>query len=131
MKTYKLRIHGNEYTVAVNGIKDGTASVNVNGTEYEVEIESASDAATESVKEIEAKPSVRHGGMTISTPLPGIIIELPVREGQNVKRGDKIAVLEAMKMENDILAEQDGTITAIYVTKGDSLHEGDKIARIE
>ena len=63
-------------------------------------------------------------------PLPGVIIDVCVKEGDTVKRGQKIAVIEAMKMENDILAESDGTVTAIYVKKTDSVLEGADIASI-
>ena len=69
-------------------------------------------------------------GTTIKSPLPGIIISIDVKEGQAVKRGQKVAVIEAMKMENDILAETDGTITAIHARKGDSVLEGADIVSI-
>ena len=69
-------------------------------------------------------------GKKIVSPLPGVIIDVCVKEGDAVKRGQKIAVIEAMKMENDILAESDGTVTAIYVKKTDSVLEGADIASI-
>ncbi|MBR5072491.1 MAG: biotin/lipoyl-binding protein, partial [Bacteroidales bacterium] len=69
-------------------------------------------------------------GTDINSPLPGVIIEVSVKEGQAVKAGQKVAVLEAMKMENDIQAEKDGTVTAIHVRKGDSVLEGAKIVTI-
>ena len=78
-----------------------------------------------------AAPAVAPGaGKKIVSPLPGVIIEVCVKEGEAVKRGQKIAVIEAMKMENDILAECDGTISAIYVKKSDSVLEGADIASI-
>ena len=69
-------------------------------------------------------------GQTVKSPLPGIIISVDVKEGQAVKRGQKVAVIEAMKMENDILAECDGTVTAIHARKGDSVLEGADIVTI-
>ena len=69
-------------------------------------------------------------GKTIKSPLPGIIISVDVKEGQAVKRGQKVAVIEAMKMENDILAECDGTVTAVHARKGDSVLEGADIVTI-
>ena len=69
-------------------------------------------------------------GTDINSPLPGVIIEVSVKEGQAIKSGQKLAVLEAMKMENDIVAEKDGTVTAIHVHKGDSVLEGAKIVTI-
>ena len=79
----------------------------------------------------DASASKSSGNRTVTSPLPGMIVELPVTVGQHIRRGQKIAVLEAMKMENEILSEREGIITAIYVNKGDTLQEGDKVARIE
>ena len=80
-----------------------------------------------------ATPSNAKGsgaGKKIVSPLPGVIIDVCVNVGDAVKRGQKIAVIEAMKMENDILAESDGTVSAIYVKKTDSVLEGADIASI-
>ena len=66
----------------------------------------------------------------VNSPLPGVIVEVSVKEGQAVKAGQKVAVLEAMKMENEIPAPKDGTITAIHVNKGDSILEGAPIVTI-
>ena len=66
----------------------------------------------------------------VASPLPGVIIEISVKEGQQVKAGQKVAILEAMKMENEIPAPKDGTITDIHVHKGDTLQEGDPVVTI-
>ena len=66
----------------------------------------------------------------VTSPLPGVIIEVSVKEGQAVKSGQKVAVIEAMKMENEISATKDGTVTAIHVSKGDSVLEGADIVSI-
>ena len=78
----------------------------------------------------EAKESTTGAGEKVNSPLPGVIIEVSVKEGQAVKAGQKVAVLEAMKMENEIPAPKDGTITEIHVHKGDSLQEGDPVVTI-
>ena len=70
------------------------------------------------------------GGKKIVSPLPGVVIDVCIKEGEAVKRGQKIAVLEAMKMENEILSEADGTVSKIFVKKGDSVLEGADIAII-
>ncbi len=75
-----------------------------------------------------SKPS--GAGKPVTSPLPGVIIEVSVKEGQAVKAGQKVAVLEAMKMENEIQAPSDGTVTAILVNKGDSVLEGAEIVKI-
>ena len=76
------------------------------------------------------KPAAAGEGKTVTSPLPGVIIEVSVKEGQAVKAGQKVAVIEAMKMENEIQATVDGTVTAILVNKGDSVLEGADIVRI-
>ena len=124
MKEYKFKINGNDYQVAINSIEGNIADVTVNGTPYKVEMENAPAAAPV------AAPAPAGAGTDIYSPLPGVIIEVSVKEGQAVKAGQKVAVLEAMKMENDIQADKDGTVTAIHVHKGDSVLEGAKIVTI-
>ena len=75
-----------------------------------------------------AKPA--GAGEKVPSPLPGVIIEISVKEGQQVKQGQKVVILEAMKMENEIPAPKDGTITEIHVHKGDTLQEGDPVVTI-
>lgn len=139
MSEYKFKINGKEYTVNVNSIEGQNASVTVNGTAYNVEIESGAPAAAAAPAPVQsAKPatpvqaaaSSSASGTVVNSPLPGVIVELCVKEGQNVKRGEKVAVLEAMKMENEILSPADGTVSAIHVNKGDSILEGAKVVTI-
>ena len=146
MKNYNFKINGNEYAVTVEGISDGKAKVSVNGVGYEVDcpattttprpqrprFRAASGTSTESDKLSAGQPSPKQttGGKIVEAPLPGVIINLSVTPGQTVRRGQKIAVLEAMKMENDILSPADGTIDELFVQRGDSVLEGAKIATI-
>jgi len=150
MKEYKFKINGKEYQVTIGEAEGKMLSVNVNGADYQVELENtpvnAAGNAPASANKIAdatagASPSATAGaapsasaakgaGVTIKSPLPGIIISVDVKEGQAVKRGQKVAVIEAMKMENDILAEADGTVTAIHTRKGDSVLEGADIVTI-
>ena len=65
------------------------------------------------------------------SPLPGIILEVRCKPGDNVKKGDTIMILEAMKMENNILASQSGKVSEILVKVGDSVLEGDQLAVVE
>lgn len=145
MKTYKFKINGNEYDVAINSVDGKAADVTVNGASYQVEIEEgaaapASPAAAPADKAEQAThapatpatpasaPSGK--GQTVTTPLPGVIVEVSVKEGQAVKKGQKVAVIEAMKMENEIATEVDGTVTSIHVKQGDSVLEGAAIVTI-
>jgi len=157
MSQYKFKINGKEFEVAVNSIENNIASVNVNGVEYSVELEAGLDGsfsssavslretppsvagplplsmprvAAASEESSRPAPATSGAGKKIVSPLPGVIIDVCVNVGDAVKRGQKIAVIEAMKMENDILAESDGTVSAIYVKKTDSVLEGADIASI-
>ena len=139
MKEYKLKINGNDYTVTVNEVDGSMAEVEVNGTPFKVEFEKpikkaaapvskpmAPKATPAGAPEVKvSKPAAAAGaGNAVTSPLPGVILEVSVKVGDVVKRGDKVMVLEAMKMENVIEATADGTVTAIKVDKGDSVLEG-------
>ena len=138
MKEYKFKINGKEYNVTIGEADGKNLSVNVNGADYQVELENAPAAAPAAAPVAAPKaeaaapaaPKAAGAGVTVKSPLPGIIISVDVKEGQVVKRGQKVAVIEAMKMENDILAEADGTITAVHTRKGDSVLEGADIVTI-
>ena len=87
-------------------------------------------------REVATKPSVTRpvaaaGSMPINSPLPGVILELHVKVGDTVKKGDTLLVLEAMKMENNIQAPSDGKIARVSIQKGDSVLEGDELVVIE
>lgn len=146
MKEYKININGNEYAVAVKESGDNTATVLVNGSEYTVEHEgiktrkpavSKVAAPTTAPAPAEASAAVRAaapkssaGGADVKSPLPGTILDVMVREGDVVKAGQRLILLEAMKMENNIDADREGTIKALHVRKGDSVLEGDVLVTI-
>ena len=145
MKTYRFKINGNEYNVAINSVEGTNASVTVNGTDYQVELENApatpvqaAPAAAPAAAPVQAapeasaapKPAASGAGKAVTSPLPGVIIAVKVNVGDSVKAGQEVAVLEAVKMENSIEATQDGTVTAIHVAKGDSVLEGAAIVTI-
>ncbi len=145
MKTYRFKINGNEYNVAINSVDGTNASVTVNGTDYQVELENAPAAPVQTAPaaapvaapapaapaaSAAPKPAASGAGKAVTSPLPGVIIAVKVNVGDSVKAGQEVAVLEAMKMENSIEATQDGTVTAIHVAKGDSVLEGAAIVTI-
>ncbi len=142
MKEYRFKINGNDYNVAINSVEGRNASVTVNGVEYNVEMENAAPsvqaapAQTVPAPQTAAQPASTPAaapagkGTDITSPLPGVILSVNVAVGDKVAAGQKVAVLEAMKMENDIEAESAGTVTAIHVMKGDSILEGAKIVTI-
>ena len=142
MRTYKFKINGNEYNVEINSVEGNIADVTVNGASYKVEMDTpvapapvAAPAATTTSAPAPAPAPApaaapAGAGKVITSPLPGVIIEVSVKEGQAVKAGQKVAVIEAMKMENEIQASCDGTVTAVLVNKGDSVLEGAEIVKI-
>ena len=146
MKQYKFKINGNDYNVAVNSVSGNIADVTVNGTSYQVEMENApavpvqASTAAPSAPVAPSAPAAQPaaapaqkpvtGGKSVTSPLPGVIIAVKVNTGDTVKAGQVVAILEAMKMENEIQAEYDGTVTAINVAKGDSVLEGAAIVTL-
>ena len=143
MKQYKFRINGNEYEVAINSVSGNIADVTVNGTQYKVEMGGTAPAAAPSAPSMpQPEPAVTASGAAVSpaqagkgkpvtSPLPGVIIAVKVSVGETVKSGQTLAILEAMKMENEILAEQDGIVASVNVSKGDSILEGETIVTIQ
>lgn len=143
MKEYKITINGNEYVTSVN-VEDGIANVTVNGQEYKnIAIEGmvkknksmprvAPRAVSEQPVAVAApRPSAAAGdGTAIKSPLPGVILDVFVKEGDTVKAGDRLMLLEAMKMENNIESDKDGVVKSISARKGDSVLEGDVLITI-
>lgn len=99
--------------------------VNVNGSLYEVEIEEMQAPATMSAAKpapaAPAAPAAAGAGAKVNAPMPGTILDVRVQNGTKVKKGDVLVILEAMKMENEIQAPNDGTVTSVCVKKGDSV----------
>lgn len=146
MKEYKYKINGTKFTVNVGDVEGNKVHVEVNGTSYDVELENAPAAPvsaikkpkapaaaprTESGEKVIAKPISTGGGSAVKSPLPGTIMSFNVSEGQTVKAGDTVCVLEAMKMENDVHCTSGGTVKKILVNVGDAILEGTDIMIIE
>lgn len=158
MGKYNFRINGHDYQVDVNSVEGGIADVTVNGTDYKVELANAVPApaqqaaipapqatftaapapqttaqATQTADQTAqaATASAPQGkGEVVTAPLPGVILDIKVKVGDAVKAGQTVAVLEAMKMENEIESTASGTVTAVNAGKGDSVLEGAAIITI-
>ncbi len=107
--------------------------VNVNGTNYEIEIELMSESEAKAALAAAAAPApaATGEGEAIASPMPGTILDVKVNVGDSVKKGQVLMILEAMKMENEIMAGTDGVITSIGVTKGASVQTGDALCTIK
>ena len=145
MKEYKYKINGNLYNVVIGDIEDNIAHVEVNGTHYTVEMEKkpkaapapkpvarpAAKPAAAPAAAPAAKPATGGAKSGVKSPLPGVILDIKCNVGDEVKKGQTLIILEAMKMENSINADKDGKITAINVSKGESVLEGTDLVIIE
>lgn len=143
MRKYQFTIRGNKYEVEIQNIEDNIADIEVNGSKYQVEIHHELKTSktpkltrpkvvpsTEANISKTSNPSERKGGGGIKAPLPGTILEMKVKEGDVVKFGDTILIMEAMKMENNITADKEGKIEKLLVKAGDSVLEGDLLVEI-
>ncbi len=140
MKKFKFTINGNQYETEVLSVEENIAEIEVNGTLYKVEVDKSMKTTKTpklvrqvAVPSTDIHPSVAKtsspagpkGAGAIKSPLPGVILEVFVREGDEVKMGQKLLMLEAMKMENNIEADKAGKVVQILKGKGDSVMEGD------
>lgn len=135
MKEFKFTINGKQYQAAVNELEDNKAEVTVNGKSYKVEIEKEAAAAAPAFRRsATASPAAAArpaGVQTVKSPLPGSIMKVLVKEGQAVKKGDILLTMESMKMENNIMADADGTVKAIFVEPGKNVMQDDKLVELE
>lgn len=146
MNKYQYKVKGVDYEVEIAEVEGNIAKVNVNGIPFEIELQKPINAAkhpTMSHPKVDApKPAATAApvqqapqpapaaqaaagaGSPIKAPLPGTITDIKVQVGQQVNAGDTVLVLEAMKMQNNIEAEQSGQVTSILVKQGDTVMEG-------
>lgn len=144
MKEYKYKINGTKFTVAVGDVVDNEVTVEVNGVPYKVELDRkapqkpalsqsghTNQGAKPATDSKPAKVERETSAQAVKSPLPGTIMSIAVKVGDVVKMGDKVGVLEAMKMENDIRTDKEGTVKEILVNPGDAILEGTDIMIIE
>ncbi|MGQ8335268.1 acetyl-CoA carboxylase biotin carboxyl carrier protein [Sunxiuqinia sp. A32] len=139
MKKFKFTISGDEYDVHLQDIEENIATIEVNGTKYEVEVKREIKASK--TPKLVRKPVVQQpgegqikksqsSGVAIKAPLPGTILKINVAVGDEVKEGQNLLVMEAMKMENQVLAEKAGQVSAIKVKEGDAVLQDDVLIEI-
>lgn len=142
MKEYKYTINGTKYEVAIGDIVENIATVTVNGEEFKVEMEKEPEPEK---KKVVVKPAAESpkaeapkaaagpvdAKNAIKAPLPGVIIDIKVAVGDEVKAGDTVIVLEAMKMANNLTTDRAGKVTAVCVGVGESVMEDTPLVVIE
>ena len=145
-KEFSFKINGAEYKCAVEEIEAGLTEVTVNGKKYTVETEKpaapapkaapaaaapkaapapAAAAPKAAAPAPKAAAPAAAAGAQVKSPLPGSVVKVCVSEGQDVKKGDTLLILESMKMENPILAEQDGKVAQVAVAAGQTVMQDD------
>lgn len=140
MNEFKIKINGNDYNIVVSRTEDNQIDMEVNGQLFPVELEQAAKPVritkpvnkpvetTVSAPKVQVSKPVAAassaGKGSVKSPLPGVILEISVNVGDTVSTGQKLFVLEAMKMENTINSDKDGKVAEIKVQKGDSVLEG-------
>ena len=148
MSKFQYTVQGVDYDVEIEDVEGNVAKVTVNGIPFEVETKQPIKAAPKAKVKVEApkpaaaapaqpapqpaaQPAAAAGaGTKVTAPLPGTITEVCVTVGQQVKEGQTVVILEAMKMQNNIEAETTGTITSIMVKQGDTVMEGSVLVNL-
>ena len=142
MKDFKYTINGSQYKVEVFKEEDNMVELEVNGTPYTIEIERVVKKVQEKTSRPAAPPLTSSGtpvvsqkkaagpGGAVKSPLPGVILDVMVKVGDAVKVGDKLMILEAMKMENTIASDLAGKVLDMKVEKGASVLEGAELVII-
>ena len=142
MKKYDLKINGKEYNVDVKDFSEPNSKVEVNGKPYDVEIKYQENEAPVVIPKItrraapvqaqQAAPvqAPAAAGSSVNAPMPGLILKLLIKVGDTVAAGQKIAIMEAMKMENDINTQFAGTVAAVNVNEGDNVQENQSLVVI-
>ncbi len=141
MKSYKFTIRGHNYDVEIQDFEDNIANIEVNGTKYAVEVQHEvkrakipvfirKDVPSPARRESKIKKDIS-STVLVKSPLPGNIMQVFVKPGDEVKKGDKLLMYEAMKMENMILAEKDGIIVSVKVQPGDGVLQDDVLIEMK
>ena len=140
MKNFKFTIRGNDYEVEIKKMEDNHAKIEVNGSVYNVELHKEK---SQSKTPVLRRPALKHpkgsdkikkideSVFKVKAPLPGNIMQIFVKQGDEIKKGEKLLQYEAMKMENDLLSEKDGIVSNIKVSPGDAVLQDDELLLLE
>lgn len=141
MKKYKMKINGENYDARILDYKGTHVNVEVNGIEYLVELELEKPSKVELVRtrksnpdlhisDQTSKPKAKIQPGTVVSPIPGLVLNILVKEGDVVSAGDPIIILEAMKMESEIVSTASGKVKKIMIKEGASVQEDDALIEV-
>lgn len=138
MKNFKFRINSNNYNVRILSHEDNIIDLEVNGTSYSVKLSEEVKAKktptlVRSASKRPAEPlkvSPSSSNTKIVAPIPGTVLSIDVKVGDEIKVGDRLLVLEAMKMENNIASEKSGTVTAVHVKVGQQVLQNEVMVEL-
>lgn len=128
MEELFVKVDGKEYKVVVEETEEGKILVHCEGDVYEVETKK--DAEPSAVDRLHKKHAAEGGKLDVTAPLPGIVYDVKIKEGDEVKQGQSLFTLMAMKMENDITSPRNGVVKEIKVKKDDNVSKGDVLVVI-
>lgn len=120
MKRFNITVNGKAYDVAVEEVTDGSAPAMI-----------SAPASAPKVAPAPATVTPAGEGEKVTAPMPGTILDVKVSVGDSVTKGQALMILEAMKMENEIVAPCDGKVTSVTVKKGDSVNSADTLATVQ
>ena len=126
MRKFNITVNGKSYEVDVDEVTEGSSST------YQAPAAPASAPkaapAPKKAAPVKKAPTIVSGGETVTSPMPGTVLDVKIKEGDTVKKDDVLFILEAMKMQNEIRASKGGTVAQVVVTKGTSVNTGDTLA---
>ncbi len=128
MRKFMINVNGKSYEVEVEEVKDGVVAAAPAAPAVAARpaapAAAPKPAATPAPKPAVAPAAVPAGAATVTAPMPGTILSVSVKAGEAVKKGQVLCILEAMKMENEIMAAADGVVSSVAVAQGDSVSTG-------
>jgi biotin carboxyl carrier protein len=139
MKNFKFKIHDNNYQVDIKSHEGNVINLEVNGTSYAVTMKEdikksktptlVRSASRRPAEPLKVNPSSQK--TKIVAPIPGVVLSIDVKVGDTLKVGDRMLVLEAMKMENNIVCEKAGIITALHISVGQQVLQDEIMIELE
>jgi biotin carboxyl carrier protein len=131
MRKFNIKVNGKAYEVEVEELSGGTVAPAYTPAPVAAPQPAAAPASAKAPEAPKAAPAAAPAGSTVvNAPMPGTILDIKVKVGDTVKSGDVLCILEAMKMENEIMAPKDGTVVAVNTSKGASVNNGDALVSL-